>query len=74
MEEATPFLREFLDRLTKLNYPKSKLSLLVHNNVDWHTETINSFVSMSANDEYKEVKYIAVEDDASEHEARTQAM
>ena len=33
VENPTPFLREFFEKISKLNYPKSKISILIHNNV-----------------------------------------
>ena len=37
IEQATPFLEEFLERLTTFNYPTSRMKLFIHNNVstDW---------------------------------------
>lgn len=33
IEKATPFLEEFLERLTLMNYPTARLRLFIHNNV-----------------------------------------
>lgn len=33
IEQATPFMEEFLDRLVTLNYPLDRLRLFIHNNV-----------------------------------------
>lgn len=33
IEKATPFLEDFLERLTLMNYPTSRLRLFIHNNV-----------------------------------------
>lgn len=33
IEHATPFMEEFLDRLTTLNYPPARIRLFIHNNV-----------------------------------------
>jgi hypothetical protein len=30
---STPFIREFFQKIKLLNYPKSKITLLIHNNV-----------------------------------------
>lgn len=73
MEVATPFLREFFEKLAKLNYPRNKISLLVHNNVKYHSKQVESFLNDPKN-EYYSVKYIAPEDDAPEHEARSEAL
>ena len=34
IEAPTPFLREFLEKISKLDYPKSKIDVLIHNNVN----------------------------------------
>uniref|UniRef100_A0A4W5QR28 PLOD1-3-like GT domain-containing protein n=1 Tax=Hucho hucho TaxID=62062 RepID=A0A4W5QR28_9TELE len=34
--QPTPFLEEFLERLTTLNYPTSRIRLFIHNNVSTH--------------------------------------
>lgn len=33
IEKATPFLEEFLERLTLMNYPTERIRLFIHNNV-----------------------------------------
>lgn len=33
VEQATPFLREFFQRVALLDYPKDKIDVYVHNNV-----------------------------------------
>lgn len=33
IEHATPFMEEFLERLTTLNYPMARIRLFIHNNV-----------------------------------------
>lgn len=33
IERATPFMEEFLERLTTLNYPLTRIRLFIHNNV-----------------------------------------
>lgn len=33
IEHATPFMEEFLERLTTLSYPLSRLRIFIHNNV-----------------------------------------
>lgn len=33
IEHPTPFMEEFLDRLTTLNYPTARIRLFIHNNV-----------------------------------------
>jgi len=33
VESPTPFLREFFEKISALNYPKSKITLLIYNKV-----------------------------------------
>lgn len=73
IEDATPFIREFFDRFTKLNYPKEKMTLLIHNNIKYHTKLVENF-SEEHKSEYHSIKYIASDDDSPEHEARTEAI
>ena len=73
IEHPTPFLREFLKKITELNYPKKKISVLIHNNVKYHNNEVDKFFNDPAN-EYASLKYIAPEDDSPEHEARTEAL
>lgn len=40
IEHPTPFMEEFLERLTTLNYPHSRLRLFIHNNVSTHTPAV----------------------------------
>ncbi|KAM3857390.1 multifunctional procollagen lysine hydroxylase and glycosyltransferase LH3 [Diretmus argenteus] len=43
IEQPTPFLDEFLDRLTTLNYPVARIRLFIHNNVVYHERHIQRF-------------------------------
>uniref|UniRef100_A0A8C4EJN4 procollagen-lysine 5-dioxygenase n=2 Tax=Dicentrarchus labrax TaxID=13489 RepID=A0A8C4EJN4_DICLA len=43
IEHATPFMEEFLDRLTTLNYPPERIRLFIHNNVVYHERHIQKF-------------------------------
>lgn len=73
IEKPTPFLREFFVKFSQLNYPKSKMTVLIHNNVKYHAEQIEKFF-VDAKNEYSSLKYIAPEDDSPEHEARSEAL
>jgi hypothetical protein len=70
---ATPFLREFFEKIAKLKYPKNKLSLLIHNNVQYHHKEIEKFF-VDPKNAYYAIKYIQPEDDSPEHEARAEAV
>lgn len=43
IEHPTPFMEEFLERLTTLNYPKTRMRLFIHNNVVYHEQHIQRF-------------------------------
>uniref|UniRef100_A0A7N6AJ52 procollagen-lysine 5-dioxygenase n=1 Tax=Anabas testudineus TaxID=64144 RepID=A0A7N6AJ52_ANATE len=43
IEHPTPFMEEFLDRLTTLNYPTARIRLFIHNNVVYHERHIQRF-------------------------------
>ncbi|KAF3698361.1 Procollagen-lysine,2-oxoglutarate 5-dioxygenase 3 [Channa argus] len=43
IEHPTPFMEEFLERLTTLNYPTARMRLFIHNNVVYHERHIQKF-------------------------------
>uniref|UniRef100_A0A671SJT1 Procollagen-lysine,2-oxoglutarate 5-dioxygenase 3-like n=1 Tax=Sinocyclocheilus anshuiensis TaxID=1608454 RepID=A0A671SJT1_9TELE len=43
IEQPTPFLEEFLERLATLNYPHTRLRLFIHNNVVYHEQHVERF-------------------------------
>lgn len=49
IEHATPFMEEFLERLTTLNYPMTRIRLFIHNNVrhQWNKSQLSSVLSCS---------------------------
>ena len=73
IETPTPFLREFFEKISKLNYPKNKLSILIHNSIKFHHGVVEEFFKDPKN-EYYSIKYISPEEDSPEHEARSEAL
>lgn len=73
IEQATPFLREFFEKISNLDYPKSKISVLIHNNIKYHSSVVEAFF-IDPKNEYKSIKYISPDEDSVEHEARTEAV
>jgi procollagen-lysine,2-oxoglutarate 5-dioxygenase, invertebrate len=73
IEQPTPFLVEFFTKISNLKYPKSKLSLLIHNTVKQHSKVIETFIG-KVKTEYSSIKYIKEELDSPEHEARSEAI
>lgn len=44
VEEPTPFIDDFFATVRKLNYPKEKLHLFVHNQVEYHNGSVSKFL------------------------------
>ena len=58
IEQATPFLEEFLERLATLNYPHTRLRLFIHNNVRAQSSTHTFLCSFQCNPSYfTHIKY-----------------
>jgi hypothetical protein len=41
IEQATPFLEEYLNKIVAQDYPKSSLHLFIHNKVRFSIETVD---------------------------------
>ncbi|PSN33660.1 Procollagen-lysine [Blattella germanica] len=57
IEQPTPFLEEFFDKLFNIEYPKEKLHLFVHNSAEYHSEQVENFLSLHG-EEYRSLKRI----------------
>ncbi|XP_063229636.1 procollagen-lysine,2-oxoglutarate 5-dioxygenase isoform X3 [Bacillus rossius redtenbacheri] len=73
VEQPTPFLEEFLDKLARLDYPKDRLHLFFHNAVDFHSTLVEQFWSDNRK-KYRSLKTVTPSDDIAEHEARNLAI
>lgn len=69
IEQATPFLEEFLQQLTDIDYPKSKIHLILRNNVEYHETEIDDYFQANSKN-YASAKRIKPSDFISEAEAR----
>ncbi|CAF3851853.1 unnamed protein product [Rotaria sp. Silwood1] len=74
IEYPTPFLREYFEKIMKITYPKQRLSILIHNQVEYHKNITEQYLKIFKQNEYKFVKYLNVNDDMTEGEAREQAI
>ncbi|KAL4631429.1 procollagen-lysine,2-oxoglutarate 5-dioxygenase 3-like [Arapaima gigas] len=70
IEQPTPFLAEFLERLTTMNYPLSRLRLFIHNNVVYHEQHIQQFWDQLRTI-FPEARIIGPEENLQQDEART---
>uniref|UniRef100_A0A8C5I2X3 procollagen-lysine 5-dioxygenase n=1 Tax=Gouania willdenowi TaxID=441366 RepID=A0A8C5I2X3_GOUWI len=73
IEQPTPFLPEFFQRLLTLDYPKDKLKVFVHNNEVYHEKHIQRFWEENRN-VFKSFKVVGPEENLSQGEARNMGM
>lgn len=69
IEHPTPFLPEFFENILLFSYPKEKMDLFIHNNVEYHSSDVDEFISKHKH-KYKSVTYLKVEDGFQEWHAR----
>lgn len=69
IEQATPFLEEFLQQLIDTDYPKSKIHLILRNNIEYHETEVEEFFQKHFK-EFATAKRIKPNDFISESEAR----
>ncbi|KAM8822969.1 procollagen-lysine,2-oxoglutarate 5-dioxygenase 2 isoform 2-T2 [Spinachia spinachia] len=73
IEQPTPFLPEFFQRLLTLDYPKDKLKVFVHNNEVYHEKHIQKFWEENRN-VFSTFKVVGPEENLSQGEARNMGM
>ncbi|CAH0716184.1 unnamed protein product, partial [Brenthis ino] len=69
IEQPTPFLEEFLTQIQSIDYPKRKIHLFLHNNVEYHELEVDKFYKANFKD-YLSAKRIKPTDFLSEAESR----
>ncbi|KAF3703649.1 Procollagen-lysine,2-oxoglutarate 5-dioxygenase 2 [Channa argus] len=73
IEQPTPFLPEFFQRLLTLDFPKDKLNIFVHNNEVYHEKHIQKFWEENRN-VFNSFKVVGPEEILSQGEARNMGM
>uniref|UniRef100_A0A8C7G476 Procollagen-lysine, 2-oxoglutarate 5-dioxygenase 2 n=1 Tax=Oncorhynchus kisutch TaxID=8019 RepID=A0A8C7G476_ONCKI len=73
IEQPTPFLSQFFQRLVTLDYPKDKLNVFVHNNEVYHERHIQRFWEESK-DVFNSFKVVGPEENLSQGQARNMGM
>ncbi|CAB1416209.1 unnamed protein product [Pleuronectes platessa] len=73
IEQPTPFLPEFFQRLLTLDYPHDKIRLFIHNNEVYHEKHIQKFWEENRN-VFSSFKVVGPEENLSQGEARNMAM
>ncbi|KAF6021471.1 PLOD1 [Bugula neritina] len=73
IEETTPFLYHWFDRLDALTYPKDKLDVLVHNQYAYHEKLVSDWVEKNK-DTYKSMKYVSSTEGLNAAEGKNKAL
>uniref|UniRef100_UPI003AAF3309 multifunctional procollagen lysine hydroxylase and glycosyltransferase LH3-like n=1 Tax=Centroberyx gerrardi TaxID=166262 RepID=UPI003AAF3309 len=73
IEQPTPFLDEFLERLTTLSYPVARIRLFIHNNVVYHERHIQRFWERHRL-LFPDARLVGPEENLQQDEARTMAV
>ncbi|XP_060516799.1 procollagen-lysine,2-oxoglutarate 5-dioxygenase isoform X2 [Cylas formicarius] len=69
IELDTPFIEAFFQKIYKLDYPKDKIHLFIHNAMKYHSDHVKNFTDQFGS-EYSSVKQIKPEDGSTEWNAR----
>ncbi|XP_030631845.1 multifunctional procollagen lysine hydroxylase and glycosyltransferase LH3 [Chanos chanos] len=73
IEQPTPFVEEFLERLATLNYPHSRLRLFIHNNVVYHEQHVQQFWNRHRS-LFPTARIVGPEENLKQDQARTMAV
>ncbi|KAM7411025.1 hypothetical protein PAMA_021146 [Pampus argenteus] len=69
IQQPTPFVAVFFERLLKLQYPKNRLKLFIYNKETHHERQVSSFLKHHGS-LYQDVKFIGPEEEMDEAESR----
>ncbi|XP_078026466.1 procollagen-lysine,2-oxoglutarate 5-dioxygenase 1 isoform X2 [Epinephelus lanceolatus] len=69
IQQPTPFVTVFFERLLKLQYPKNRLKLFIYNKEAHHEQQVSSFLKDHGS-LYQEVKFIRPEEEMDEAASR----
>ncbi|KAK6483913.1 procollagen-lysine,2-oxoglutarate 5-dioxygenase 2-like isoform X2 [Huso huso] len=73
IEQPTPFVPEFFEKLLTLDYPKDKLHIFIHNNEVYHEKHMQMLWVQNKN-VFKSFKVVGPEENLSQGEARNMGM
>ncbi|KAM4694589.1 procollagen-lysine,2-oxoglutarate 5-dioxygenase 2 isoform 2-T2 [Discoglossus pictus] len=73
IEQATPFLPEFFNRLLALDYPKEKMDIFIHNGEVYHEKHIQKFWEQAKN-AYRIIKVVGPEETITQADARNMGL
>ncbi|GCC32716.1 hypothetical protein chiPu_0011180 [Chiloscyllium punctatum] len=69
IEQPTPFVENFFERLVNLNYPKKQLQIFIHNTQTHHEQHVWQFVEQHG-DKYQTVKVVGPDEEIADADAR----
>ncbi|KAL5013601.1 hypothetical protein ScPMuIL_007871 [Solemya velum] len=73
VEVPSPFIAEYFQAVTALNYPKNKIHIFIHNAVKFHEKDVTTFLE-AAPESYLSVTTVSPNDNLSEDAARNWAV
>ncbi|GAB1603685.1 multifunctional procollagen lysine hydroxylase and glycosyltransferase LH3-like [Argonauta hians] len=73
MHKNTPFVKEFFEKLYKLDYPSKHIDLYIHNKMEHHHQVVAEFIKVSEGS-YNSLHYIAPENQVDEATGRNWAV
>ncbi|XP_062870973.1 multifunctional procollagen lysine hydroxylase and glycosyltransferase LH3 isoform X2 [Trichomycterus rosablanca] len=73
IQQRTPFIEEFLHRLTTMNYPHTRLRLFIHNNVVYHEQHVQRFWNQHSS-LFPDARIVGPEENLQQDQARTMAV
>lgn len=73
IEQLTPFVENFFERLVNLDYPKEQLQIFIHNTQTDHEQDVRRFVEQHG-DKYQNVKVIGPEEEMLNPDARNMGL
>uniref|UniRef100_UPI00398EBAFC procollagen-lysine,2-oxoglutarate 5-dioxygenase 1 isoform X1 n=1 Tax=Pristiophorus japonicus TaxID=55135 RepID=UPI00398EBAFC len=73
IEQPTPFVEEFFERLVNLNFPKEQLRIFIHNTQTHHEQHVRQFIEQHRA-KYHSVRVVGPEDETVNADARNMGL
>ncbi|XP_066527094.1 multifunctional procollagen lysine hydroxylase and glycosyltransferase LH3 [Hoplias malabaricus] len=73
IEQHTPFIEEFLERLATQDYPHTRIHLFIHNNVVYHEQHVERFWNRH-HSLFTDIRIVGPEENLQHGQARTMAV
>ncbi|KAL8624347.1 hypothetical protein ACOMHN_044778 [Nucella lapillus] len=73
VEQPTPFIREFFQRIAALNYPKGRIDMYIHNKEEHHRQDVSKFIEEHGK-QYHSLSHVSPSDNIGEVMGRNWAI